>query len=132
MSLSSGRLGLSLTALPMIKSGLNSFSMTSRGKLLYRPPSYSRRESTLMGLKKNGYVIDALTASPRLPSEKTICFLLYTSDATQRKGIMRLSKFPLQTVFGPENISMKPKFMGEDLIRCIDGLRICNESFTLK
>ena len=40
-----------------------------------------------------GNVMDARTASPRSPFLKIMAFLLYMSEATQRNGTKRLSKF---------------------------------------
>ena len=59
-----------------------------------------------MGWKKNGKVMEARTASPRSPFLKMIGYLVYISEATQRKGTNRLSKFHPAFAVACENKAM--------------------------
>ena len=59
----------------------------------------------------NGKLMEALTASPKSPSFMTNCFLLYTSDAMQRKGTKSLSKSPLQAAVARAYRSTKTRFI---------------------
>ena len=64
-----------------------------------------------MGLNMNGKLIDALTASPKSPSFMINCFLLYTSEAIQRKGTKSLSKSPLHAAVARAYRSTKTRFI---------------------
>ena len=81
--------------------------MCFAGKLLYIPPSNIIFPSSSIGEKTKGKVIEALTESPRSPDVLTLSLLSSMSEATQKKGIIKLSKSPLQAVVAEENISKK-------------------------
>ena len=55
--------------------------------------------------------MEARTASPRSPFPNTICRLLYTSEAIQRKGTNSLSKSPSQAAVARANSSTNTKFI---------------------
>ena len=52
-----------------------------------------------------------LTASPKSPSFMINCFLLYTSEAIQRKGTKSLSKSPLHAAVARAYRSTKTRFI---------------------
>ncbi len=78
------------------------------GKLSYMPPSKNTTPSISTGLTKKGKVMDARTAFARLPCLKAISLLESISAATQRKGIIRLSKLLPETADAPEKYSINP------------------------
>ena len=68
-------------------------------------------ESILIGRNTNGNDIEARTASPSIPLESMMEFLLNTSDATALNGTSSLSKSLPQAADAPEKISTNARFI---------------------
>ena len=79
--------------------------------------------------------MEARTASPKSPFLITSCFLLYTSEAMQRKGTNNLSKSPLHEAVARAYKSTKTRFICMGFTTLVGrncGLKFFNESLNEK